>query len=292
MSRKRNNSRGRHGLQVITLCISTMLVLVLLGMVVFSVLTARNLSAYVKENLTVTVMLGDNTTVNQAHLLCRDLYHRPYSRNIDYISKEQAQKEQCEAMGSDPSEFLGFNPFVATLEIQLKSDYVSRDSMKWIAKELRANPKVIDVAYQEDLMDKVNDNLRKVNLILLALAVLLTCVSFSLINNTVRLSVYSRRFIIHTMKLVGASWGFIRWPFMRQTIVVGIIAAVLACGALAGCAYGLYTFEPGIVAILTWKELAITGAAVFIFGIVITALCSYFSVNRFLKMTAGEIYKI
>lgn len=292
MSRKRNNSRGRHGLQVITLCISTMLVLVLLGMVVFSVLTARNLSAYVKENLTVTVMLGDNTTVNQAHLLCRDLYHRPYSRNIDYISKEQAQKEQCEAMGSDPSEFLGFNPFVATLEIQLKSDYVSRDSMKWIAKELRSNPKVIDVAYQEDLMDKVNDNLRKVNLILLALAVLLTCVSFSLINNTVRLSVYSRRFIIHTMKLVGASWRFIRWPFMRQTIVVGLIAAVLACGALAGCAYGLYTFEPGIVAILTWKELAITGAAVFIFGIVITVLCSYFSVNRFLKMTAGEIYKI
>ena len=292
MSRKRKKTRGRHGLQVITLCISTMLVLVLLGMVVFSVLTARNLSAYVKENLTVTVMLGDNTTVNQAHLLCRDLYHRPYSRNIDYISKEQAQKEQCEAMGSDPSEFLGFNPFVATLEIQLKSDYVSRDSMKWIAKELRANPKVIDVAYQEDLMDKVNENLRKVNLILLALAVLLTCVSFSLINNTVRLSVYSRRFLIHTMKLVGASWGFIRWPFMRQTIIVGLIAAVLACGALAGRAYGLYTFEPGIVAILTWKELAITGAAVFVFGIVITALCSYFSVNRFLRMTAGEIYKI
>ena len=292
MSRKRKKTRGRHGLQVITLCISTMLVLVLLGMVVFSVLTARNLSAYVKENLTVTVMLGDNTTVNQAHLLCRDLYHRPYSRNIDYISKEQAQKEQCEAMGSDPSEFLGFNPFVATLEIQLKSDYVSRDSMKWIAKELRANPKVIDVAYQEDLMDKVNENLRKVNLILLALAVLLTCVSFSLINNTVRLSVYSRRFLIHTMKLVGASWGFIRWPFMRQTIIVGLIAAVLACGTLAGCAYGLYTFEPGIVAILTWKELAITGAAVFVFGIVITALCSYFSVNRFLRMTAGEIYKI
>ena len=195
-------------------------------------------------------------------------------------------------MGSDPSEFLGFNPFVATLEIQLKSDYVSRDSMKWIAKELRANPKVIDVAYQDDLMDKVNDNLRKVNLILLALAVLLTCVSFSLINNTVRLSVYSRRFLIHTMKLVGASWGFIRWPFMRQTIFVGIIAAILACGALAGCAYGLYSFEPGIVAILTWKELAITGAAVFIFGIVITAFCSYLSVNKFLRMTAGEIYKI
>ena len=153
MSRRRKKTRGKQRLQVVTLCISTSLVLVLLGMVVFSVLTANNLSAYVKENLTVTVMLGDNTTVNQAHLLCRDLYHRPYSRNIDYISKEQAQREQSEAMGSDPSEFLGFNPFVATLEIQLKSDYVCRDSMKWIAKELRSNPKVIDVAYQEDLMD-------------------------------------------------------------------------------------------------------------------------------------------
>lgn len=292
MSRRRKKTRGRHGLQVVTLCISTMLVLVLLGMVVFSVLTARNLSAYVKENLTVTVMLADNMTVNQAHMLCRDLYHRPYSRNIDYISKAQAQKEQTEAMGSDPSEFLGFNPFVATLEIQLKSDYANCDSMRLIAKELRANPKVIDVAYQEDLMDRVNDNLNKVNVILLALAVLLTCVSFSLINNTVRLSVYSRRFLIHTMKLVGASWGFIRWPFMRQTIAVGLLAAVLACGALAGCAYGLYTFEPGIVAILTWREFAVTGASVFLFGIVITALCSYFSVNKFLRMTAGEIYKI
>ena len=269
-----------------------MLVLVLLGMVVFSVLTARNLSAYVKENLTVTVMLGDNTTVNQAHLLCRDLYHRPYSRNIDYISKEQAQKEQCEAMGSDPSEFLGFNPFVATLEIQLKSDYVSRDSMKWIAKELRANPKVIDVAYQDDLMDKVNDNLRKVNLILLALAVLLTCVSFSLINNTVRLSIYSRRFSIHTMKLVGASWGFIRRPFVRNMMVVGLIAAMMACGALGGGVYWLATFEPGVMNVITWIDLAVVGASVVFFGLVITALCSYFSVNRYLKMTAGELYKI
>src|SRR5574344_2579448 len=269
MSRKRNNSRGRHGLQVITLCISTMLVLILLGMVVFSVLTAHNLSAYVKENLTVTVMLGDNTTVNQAHLLCRDLYHRPYSRNIDYISKAQAQKEQSEAIGSDPSEFLGFNPFVATLEIQLKSDYVSRDSMKWISKELRANPKVIDVAYQEDLMDKVNDNLRKVNLILLALAVLLTCVSFSLINNTVRLSVYSRRFIIHTMKLVGASWSFIRRPFMKNMMGVGLVAATLACGALGGGVYWLTIFEPAILNVINWIDLTIVGASVFCFGLII-----------------------
>lgn len=292
MAKRKNKTRRRHGLQVVTLCISTTLVLVLLGMVVFSVLTAHNLSTYVKENLTVTVMLGDDMTVNQARLLCRDLYHRPYSRHIDYISKEQAKREQCAALGSDPSEFLGFNPFAATLEIRLKSDYANSDSLKWVSAELRKCKGVTDVAYQEDLMDSVNKNLQKLSVVLLVLAVLLTCVSFSLINNTVRLSVYSRRFLIHTMKLVGASWAFIRRPFMRNAVGIGVIAALLACGVLGGGIYLLYDYEPGLLTIITWRELAITGGSVVLFGIIITALCSYFSVNHFLKMTAGELYKI
>ena len=245
-----------------------------------------------KENLTVTVMLSDDVSVNGAKLLCRDLYHRPYSRNIDYISKEQALKEQSEAMGSDPSEFLGVNPFPATLELQLHSDYANRDSLKWIARELQKNPKITDVAYQVDLMDSVNRNLTKVNLVLLALAVLLTFVSFSLINNTVRLSVYSRRFIIHTMKLVGASWGFIRKPFMKQALLVGVIAALIAIAVLGGCVYALYYYEPNIISIITWRELTITAVAVLLFGIIITAACSYISVNKFLRMSAGELYKI
>ena len=277
---------------MVTLCISTAMVLVLLGLVVFSVQTSRNLSQWVKENLTVTVMLSDDVSVNGAKLLCRDLYHRPYSRNIDYISKEQALKEQSEAMGSDPSEFLGVNPFPATLELQLHSDYANRDSLKWIARELQKNPKITDVAYQVDLMDSVNRNLTKVNLVLLALAVLLTFVSFSLINNTVRLSVYSRRFIIHTMKLVGASWGFIRKPFMKQALLVGVIAALIAIAVLGGCMYALYYYEPNIISIITWRELTITGVAVLLFGIIITAACSYISVNKFLRMSAGELYKI
>jgi len=279
-------------MQAVTLCISTTMVLILLGLVVLSVLTARNLSNYVKENLTVTVMLGDTVTSNEARMLCRDLYHRPYSRNIDYISKEQALKEQTESMGSDPSEFLGMNPFVATLELQLKSDYANRDSLRWIAKELKSNPKVTDVAYQEDLMDKVNDNLKKVGLLLLVLAALLTFISYSLISNSVRLSIFSRRFTIHTMKLVGASWGFIRRPFMRNGLVVGLVAALLACIALGGIVYALYTYEPNITTVLTWEILAVTGGAVFVFGIFITAICSFISVNRFLRMRASELYKI
>ena len=292
MKRRKKYAGNRRGVQLVTLCISTAMVLVLLGLVVFSVQTSRNLSQWVKENLTVTVMLSDDVSVNGAKMLCRDLYHRPYSRNIDYISKEQALKEQTEAMGSDPSEFLGVNPFPATLELQLKSDYANRDSLKWIAKELQKNPKITDVAYQVDLMDSVNRNLTKLNLLLLGLAVLLTFVSFSLINNTVRLSVYSRRFVIHTMKLVGASWGFIRRPFMNQALLVGVIAAILAIAVLGGLFYGLYYYEPNIVAVISWRELAITAGAVLLFGIIITAACSYISVNRFLRMSAGELYKI
>jgi len=268
------------------------MVLLLLGVVVFFVLSARNLSAHMKENLTMTIMLKDSVSVNDAHLFCRDLYHRPYSRSIDYISKEQAQREQVKELGSDPSEFLGFNPFPATLEIRLKADYACRDSLKWIVKELKKDKRVSDLAYMEDLMNQVNVNISRVSLVLLVLAILLTFVSFSLISNTVRLSVYANRFVIHTMKLVGASWGFIRKPFLRQAVIVGVIAAILAICLLGAGVYGLYLTQPGILEIVTWEVLALTAAAVLLFGIIITALCAWLAVNKFLRMKARELYKI
>ena len=292
MSNKRKSPRNRRGMQVVTLCISTTMVLILLGMVVFSVLSARNLSAHMKENLTMTIILKDSVTVNDAHLMCRDLYHRPYSRNIDYISKEQAQREQVKELGSDPTEFLGFNPFPATLEVQLKSDYANRDSLKWIVKELQKDDRVTEISYMEDLMDKVNRNISRVSIVLLVLAVLLTFVSFSLISNTVRLSVYARRFVIHTMKLVGASWSFIRRPFLKQAIGIGVMAAIFAIIVLGVCIYGLFITQPGIEEVVTWQVLVITAVAVLLFGIVITLLCAWLAVNKFLKMTAGELYKI
>ena len=292
MSNKKKRPRSRRGMQAVTLCISTTMVLILLGLVVFFVLSARNLSAHMKENLTVTVMLKDSVTVNDAKLFCRSLYHRPYSRNIDYISQEEAQREQVKELGSDPTEFLGFNPFPATLEIQLKADYANRDSLKWITKEIKKDNRVSDIAYMEDLMNRVNANLSRLSIILLVLAVLLTFVSFSLISNTVRLSVYARRFVIHTMKLVGASWGFIRRPFLKQAVGVGIIAAILANGVLGAGVYGLYLTQPGVSDIVTWEVLAVTAASVLLFGIVITMLCAWLAVNKFLRMKAGELYKI
>ena len=292
MTEKRKKARSRRGLQVMTLCISTTMVLILLGLVVFFVLSARNLSVHMKEHLTVTVMLKDSVSLNDAKRLCRDLYHRPYSRNIDYISKDRAQCEQIKELGSDPTEFLGFNPFPATLEIQLRSDYANRDSLNWIAREIKKDRRVSDIAYMEDLMDKVNVNLSRVSLVLLVLAVLLTFVSFSLISNTVKLTVYARRFLIHTMKLVGASWGFIRRPFLQQAVTVGVLAAIFANSILGVGIYALYMTQPGVMDIITWDVLAVTALAVLLFGIGITALCAWLAVNKFLRMRASELYKI
>ena len=290
MSKNQKKARSRRGLQAVTLCISTSMVLILLGLVVFFVLSARNLSAHMKENLTVTIMLKDSVSLNDAKHFCRDLYHRPYSHNIDYISKEQAQREQIKELGSDPTEFLGFNPFPATLEVQLKADYANRDSLKWISKEIMKDRRVSDIAYMEDLMDQVNVNISRVSLILLVLAILLSFVSFALISNTVRLSI--RRFVIHTMKLVGASWAFIRWPFLKQAMWVGVVASIIANGVLGAGVYGLFMTQPGVSEIVTWEVLTITGVSVLAFGIVITAICAWLAVNKFLRMKASELYKI
>lgn len=293
MAKKHKKRTRRHGsLQVITLCISTAMVLILLGMVVFSVLTARNLSTYVRENLTVTIMLSEDMTSPEAMNLCKSLKERPYAAHMTYISPEQALKEHIKAMGSDPTEFLGGNPFVGSIEMQLTADYANNDSLKWITKELKAKAKTTDITYQKDLIDQVNDNIAKLSIILLVIAGLLTFVSFSLINNTVRLSVYARRFSIHTMKLVGASWNFIRWPFIKRALAEGFVAALLADGVLAGCIYGLYTVQPEMLVVVDWVVMSITAGAVLLAGLLLTTVCSYFSVNRFLKMTAGDLYKI
>lgn len=292
MGKRKRNAGGKHRLQSVTLCISTALVLILLGMVVFSVLSAQNLSAYVKENLTVTMMLSEDMSNPEAKELTRELYKLPYINKVNYISKEQVLKEQTAAMGTDPSEFIGTNPFVGSMEVQLKAQYANTDSLKWISKNLKNNSKVTDITYPQDLMNSVNNNLQRINIVLLVLAALLTFVSFSLINNTVRLGMYARRFTIHTMKLVGASWGFIRGPFVRNAVALGLLAAVLADGVLAGGIYALYVYEPDVLVVLTWQVMAITGGAVLLFGILITFFCSWLSVNKFLRMKAGDLYKI
>ena len=292
MAKRRKKTGSRHGLQAVTLCISTAMVLILLGLVVFSVLTARNLSTYVKQNIVVTLMLQDDMTSGEASQFCTRLKQRPYICRLDYISKEQALREGIKTLGADPREFADTNPFLSSIEITLNADYANTDSLQIISRELKSYPKVSEVKYQKDLIDSVNANIAKISIVLLTIALLLTIVSFSLINNTVRLGIYARRFSIHTMKLVGASWSFIRGPFVRRAVGIGLLASVLACAALGAIYYALFLYEPEILSFLTWDVLAITAGVVFVFGIAITAFCATISVNKFLRMKAGELYKI
>lgn len=286
----KRKSRSFFNMQFITASISTMLVLLLLGLVVFFVLTANNLSVYVRENIAVSVQLSDDMPERDILQYQKRLNEAPYVKETTYISKVQALCEQTEAMGTDPAEFIGHNPFNASIEIKLNSAYANSDSIQWIQDELLSNKNILEVNYPQELMDSVNRNLRKISLVLLGLAGLLTLISFALINNTIRLTIYSKRFLIHTMKLVGASWSFIRRPFLWQNIWIGIFAAILADALLTGMSYFLIRYEPDLLTVITPTVVLIMDGAVFIFGVIITTLCAWISINKFLRMKAGELY--
>ena len=224
----KNNSVSYFDMQFITSSISTTLVLLLLGLVVFFVLAAHNLSVYVKENISFSVLVSDDMKESDILKLQKRLDKEAFVKQTEYISKKQALREQTEAMGTDPQEFLGYNPFTASIEIKLHSDYANSDSIAKIEKLIKKNTNIQEVLYQKDLIDAVNDNIRNISLMLLGLAVILTFISFALINNTIRLAIYSKRFLIHTMKLVGASWAFIRRPFLRRNFWIGVLAAFIA----------------------------------------------------------------
>lgn len=279
-------------MQFITSSISTTLVLLLLGMVVFFVLSANNLSTYVRENIGITVLVSDDMKEPEALNFQKALNEKTYVKESVYISKEQALKEQTEAMGTDPAEFLGYNPFTASIEIKLNAAYANSDSIAWIEKEILTNKKVMEVSYPQNLIDSVNRNLQKVSFFLLGLAALLSLISFALINNTIRLAIYSKRFLIHTMKLVGASWGFIRRPFLIRNVWIGVLAGVMADAVLLGMAYMLVKYEPQLIEIITPNTLLIVMASVFIFGLAITFLCAYISINKYLRMKASALYYI
>ena len=291
-NKNKNNSVSYFDMQLITSSISTTLVLLLLGLVVFFVLGAHNLSIYVRENINFSVLISDDMKEADILKLQKKLDKEPFVKQTEYISKKQALKEQSEAMGTDPEEFLGYNPFTASIEIKLHSDYANSDSIAKIEKMIKKNTSIQDVLYQRELIDLVNDNIRNISLVLLALAVVLALISFALINNTIRLAIYSKRFLIHTMKLVGASWGFIRRPFLRRNIWSGVLAGIMADAILMGTAYWLVSYEPELIRVLTPEVMLLVSGSVLIFGVVITFLCAYLSINKYLRMKASTLYYI
>lgn len=279
-------------MQFVTSSISTMLVLLLLGIVVFFVMAANNLSVYVRENIAFSVLVSDDMKEPDILNFQKQLNKEPYVKQTTYISKAQALKEQTEAMGTDPAEFIGHNPFTASIEIKLNADYANSDSISWIKDEIQSNKQVIEISYPQDLLDAVNSNIRKISIVLLGLAALLTLISFALINNTIRLAVYSKRFIIHTMKLVGASWSFIRRPFLLRNVWIGVLAATMADAILVGLAYMLVKYEPDLLAVVTLEVIVTVMGSVFVFGVIITSACALISINKYLRMRVSELYYI
>ena len=288
----KHNSVSYFDMQFVTSSISTTLVLLLLGLVVFFVLGAHNLSVYVKENINFSILISDDMKESDILKLQKKLDKEPFVKATEYISKKQALREQTEAMGTDPQEFLGYNPFTASLEVKLHSDYANSDSIAKIEKKIKKNTNIQEVLYQKDLIDAVNDNIRNISLMLLGLAVILTFISFALINNTIRLTIYSKRFLIHTMKLVGASWSFIRRPFLRRNFWIGVLSAVIADAVLWGAAYWLVSYEPELIRVITPDVMLLVSVSVLIFGVLITWLCALLSINKYLKMKAGTLYYI
>lgn len=288
----RKGSSSYVDMQFVTSSISTTMVLLLLGLVVFFVLAARNLSVYVKENISFSILISDDMKESDILKLQKRLEKEPFVKESEYISKKQALEEQAEAMGTDPQEFLGYNPFIASIEIRLNSEYANSDSIARIEKLIKRNTNIQDVLYQKDLIDAVNDNIRTISLFLLGLAVVLTLISFALINNTIRLTIYSKRFLIHTMKLVGASWGFIRRPFLRRNFWIGVVSAFMADAILWGAAWWLVSYEPDLIRVITPEVMVTVSVAVLAFGILITWLCALLSINKYLRMKASTLYYI
>ncbi len=276
----------------ITACISTSLVLLLIGIVALLLLTAGDLSRHLKQEMTVEVILKESITDTQLSALRRSIEAAPYCAVCSYISKDDALKDMTKAMGTDPSQFLEYNPFYASLNIRVEADYACNDSLKLIEKKIAAQEGVREVTWQKDLLDIINSNIRKVAGLLLVLAMILSLVSFTLINNTIKLTIYAQRFVLYSMKLVGAKWSFIRKPFISRNLWIGFTSAVLTCIIIwYGLKIGL-RYEPWLVMLAEPRIIIPVFAVVMLIGLLITGVCALHSVNRFLRMKSGELHYV
>ena len=289
--RKRNAQKKRWvKLPTLVSMISITMVLLLLGSVVLFALTANELSKSVRESLTVTVVLQDDIAVTEAKAFNDSISALPFVKHSQYISSEQALEEQSKSMGLDPSEFLGSNPSSISLELAMKHQYNCSDSLNWIVPGLKSCEAVHDVIYQHELVDTLNRNLNRISAIFLVIALLLILVSMSLINNMVRISIHNHRFDIYTMKLVGADWSFIRKPFMARAALMGFFSAVLADVMLLGGVEWIISKDPSAISFLPMQNVAVMAVCVFLFGLVLTLLCTYVSVTRILGMRESDLY--
>jgi cell division transport system permease protein len=276
-----------------TTTVSITLVLFLLGLIIFLPLLAGSLSSYVKETLSFDILLQDNVSETQIKNIQKKLNAMPFTKSTTYVSKEDAAKQLELDMGQNLEEFLGFNPLPSLIVVHLNSKYANVDSLSVVEKRLGTfSSNIKETEYRKELLQVVNENIAKIGLALLVIAATLLFISFALINNTIRLMIYSKRFLIHTMQLVGAKKGFILRPFIKSSIVSGIIAALIANGLLYWLIYSATNNIPGTKEIIHLNSMLIVGISVLVLGILITWIATYFAVNKYIDADVSDLYKM
>ncbi len=281
---------GRLRASYITSIISIMLVLFMLGLLGLIILHGKKLSEYVRENISISVMLKENAADDMVISYMQRLERTSYVKKAEFISREQAAKELSNELGEDFVQFLGYNPLPASIDLQLRSGYANTDSIARIEKQLLRSNLVKEVVYQKSLIDQVNSNIRKITLVILSFSLILLMISVILINNTIKLSIYARRFLIRSMQLVGATETFIRLPFIKKSIVHGVIASIIAIMLLIGTLYLARQRMPEIAALQDVKQFSLFFAGILVLGILLSAFSTWFAVNKFLRMKIDNLY--
>ncbi len=275
-----------------TTTISVSLVLFLVGLECVVLMSARELVKSLRENVTLTIVLEDEATEDEIARFEELMKKAPYVLESNYISREEALREHITNLGEDPSEFLGYNPLTDAFELRLKANYTPVDSIAAIDAQLSTLPYINQIVYQTDIVDVLDRNITEVSFILLIIAVILLVIALVLIGNTIQLQIYSKRFLINTMRLVGATPWVIKWPFIRRNLLMGVEAALLACVMLAG----VYYYSVSRVGItlfpLTSTNIGFLISVVLLCGLIITFFASLAATNRYIRMKTNKLYEI
>ena len=270
--------------------LSVFLVLFLLGFLGFFIINSKKLADDFKENIAMTVFFKNEAHDSIPKAFGNMLKKAPFTKSYEYVSKEAAAKQHTDIIGEEFMTFLGENPLQNSYDIHLKADYVVKEKIIAIENEFRKNPMVSDIVYDKQLVNLVNDNIKKVSMWILIISGFLTVIAVLLINSSLRLSIHSNRFIIKTMQMVGATKSFIRKPFVMRSIKLGMIGAGLAILALIGVLVYLETNFPNLGILDDKLLIGLVLLVVFGLGILITWLSTYFATQRFLNLRTDDLY--
>ncbi|MFI3296202.1 MAG: permease-like cell division protein FtsX [bacterium] len=265
----------------------------MIGIVVFIYQSSYLLTRQTKENISLSIILDDSIQTEDLTRIQKFIDNVPYTKESIYISKDSALRENIAALGEDPSQFLGYNPLNASIEVYLKSEYADIDSIaSLIIPKFQIFNGVVDITYQKDMIQLLNQNINKISILFSAIILVLLFISIVLINNTIKLSIYSKRFIINTMQLVGAKNSFIRVPFVKRSMINSLIASIIALAMLGGVIYYMQTEIGETINLYSIEILAPIVVIVFALGFIINYLATVAAVNRYLRLKTDQLYYI